>query len=62
MINITCDAPTTMPIDQLEAFQGDLKQITEEELGKLKAGILKYGFSFPVFVWRKKILDGHQRV
>lgn len=51
-----------MPIGDLEAFQGKLKSITEAEFEKLKAAILKYGFSFPVFVWRKSILDGHQRV
>ncbi len=62
IIKITCDAATTMPIDDLEAFQGKLKSITETEFEKLKSAILKYGFSFPVFVWRKSILDGHQRV
>ena len=61
-IRITCDVATTMPIDDLEAFQGKLKSITEAEFEKLKSAILKYGFSFPVFVWRKSILDGHQRV
>lgn len=61
-IRITCDTATTMPIDDLEAFQGKLKSITEAEFEKLKSAILKYGFSFPVFVWRKSILDGHQRV
>jgi len=49
-IRITCDAAITMPIDDLEAFQGKLKSITEAEFEKLKAAILKYGFSFPVFV------------
>lgn len=24
--------------------------------------IIKYGFSFPIFVWKKNILDGHQRL
>lgn len=61
-IKITCDTASMMPIGDLEAFQGKLKSITEAEFEKLKAAILKYGFSFPVFVWRKSILDGHQRV
>jgi hypothetical protein len=61
-IKITCDAANAMPIDDLEAFQGKLKSISEVEFEKLKSAILKYGFSFPVFVWRKNILDGHQRV
>lgn len=61
-IRITCDTASMMPIGDLEAFQGKLKSITEAEFEKLKKAILKYGFSFPVFVWRKSILDGHQRV
>lgn len=61
-IRITCDTASMMPIDDFEAFQGKLKSITEAEFEKLKSAILKYGFSFPVFVWRKSILDGHQRV
>lgn len=61
-IRITCDAATTMPVDDLEAFQGKLKSISEAEFEKLKSAILKYGFSFPVFIWKKNILDGHQRV
>lgn len=62
MINITCKYTDSLPIDQLEDFQGKLKTITKGELEKLKQSILKYGFSFPVFVWQKKILDGHQRL
>lgn len=61
-IKITCDTASMMPLNDLEAFQGKLKSITEAEFEKLKSAILKYGFSFPVFVWRKSILDGHQRV
>ena len=62
IIRITCDTASMMPLDDLAAFQGKLKSITEAEFEKLKSAIIKYGFSFPVFVWRKNILDGHQRV
>lgn len=51
-----------LPISEIEAFQGKLKSIDEENFDKLKRSILKYGFSFPIFVWNKKILDGHQRL
>ena len=61
-INITCKSGELIPIDQLKSFQGDLKIITDEQLTKLKDSIVKYGFSFPIFVWGKKILDGHQRL
>lgn len=62
MINITCDCKSMLPIEQIEAFQGKLKSIDDENFEKLKGSILKYGFSFPIFVWKNKILDGHQRL
>jgi hypothetical protein len=61
-IKITCKAADGMALDELYEFQGELKTISDDELEKLKKSILKYGFSFPVFVWENKILDGHQRL
>jgi hypothetical protein len=61
-IRIKCKAADGLEIDELEAFQGELKTITDDGLEKLKKSIIKYGFSFPVFVWKSKILDGHQRL
>lgn len=51
-----------LPIEEIENFQGELKSIDQTNLNKLKSSIEQYGFSFPIFVWRKKILDGHQRL
>lgn len=61
-ISITCKTGELIEIAKLERFQGDLKEITPEAMEKLKASIIKYGFSFPIFVWQTKILDGHQRL
>lgn len=61
-IKITCQGQKYLPIDQLKTFQGNLKELHEDEYEKLKRSILKYGFSFPVFVWQGYMLDGHQRV
>lgn len=61
-IPITCKSDQLIPISQLENFQGKLKAIDEQSFNKLKESIVKYGFSFPIFVWGKKILDGHQRL
>lgn len=61
-IEITCKTGELIEIAKLERFQGDLKDITPEAMDKLKASIVKYGFSFPIFVWQTKILDGHQRL
>ena len=61
-IQITCTGSGVKPIEQLRDFQGGLKTLRPEQLGKLKRSILKYGFTFPVFTWQDKILDGHQRL
>ena len=61
-IKIKCKAADGLAIDELYEFQGELKTISDDELERLKKSILKYGFSFPVFVWKNKILDGHQRL
>lgn len=61
-ISITCKTGELIEIAKLDRFQGDLKEITAEAMEKLKASIIKYGFSFPIFVWQTKILDGHQRL
>ena len=61
-IKITCKGQQYIPLGKLKAFQGNLKELRPDEFEKLKRSILKYGFSFPVFVWKNNILDGHQRV
>ena len=67
-IAITYDARTTVPLDTVTDFQGDAKQITQDNLDKLKRSILKHGFFVPMFVWKKSassktyIIDGHQRL
>ena len=62
-IEITCQGARYQDIFELTEFQGSLKELTEERALKLRRSILKYGFSFPVFVWdHNKILDGHQRI
>ena len=61
-ISVTCKGSSTVPLDKLQDFQGNLKTLGDAEFEKLKRQILKYGFSFPVFVWGDHILDGHQRV
>ena len=61
-IPITCKVTEYETLLRLKDFQGGLKSISKIELEKIKASILKYGFSFPVFVWELNILDGHQRL
>lgn len=61
-IKVTCKGQKYIPIEQLKDFQGGLKKLSKEAEKKLERSIIKYGFSFPVFVWQNKILDGHQRI
>lgn len=50
---------------KLEPFQGELKDLTEENYKKLLTSIKDEGFFVPVFVWQHEgknyLLDGHGR-
>ena len=63
-IEIKCEGAATLSIEGLKEFQGKLKSLSPENKKKLKNNILKYGFSAPIFVWKKGeekyILDGKQ--
>lgn len=61
-IPITCKGSGYLPIEQLKNFQGNLKELSESDFEKIKISLLKYGFTFPVFVWKNNLLDGHQRM
>lgn len=64
-IRIACQGHTTLDIDKLEAFQGDLKDLSKDNYNKLRKQILELGFSEPVSVWQQGghnyLLNGHQR-
>lgn len=64
-IKITCKTKATLPLVELTDFQGDLKYRDKIDIERVQKSILKYGFSFPFFVWkndkRNYILDGHGR-
>ena len=63
-IQITCEGQAYKDIDELQNFQGSLKKLPNKAYKRLKHLILKYGFSFLVFVWKghNEIIDGHQRI
>ena len=65
-VRITCDGNFFVNLDELKDFQEGLKTLTDENKNSLKENILKFGFSFPFFIWEddeknKWINDGHQR-
>lgn len=69
-IEIRCKGSSTAKLEDLHEFQGELKELSDENYNKLKDEILDLGFSAPFFVWATvngeqreslNLLDGHQR-
>jgi hypothetical protein len=65
-IKVTCRGADSLPMDTIEEFQGNLKTRTKKDIEKIINSILKYGFTFPFFVWehegRYSTIDGHGRI
>lgn len=65
-VEIKCKGADALFIDQLEPFQGNLKELSKANYEKLKKEILELGFSEPVSVWpyngKFLLFNGHQRV
>lgn len=63
-INVTCEAAKRLSVEELLEFQGELKTLHVKSYNRLKNSIVKYGFAFPMFIWKGKnrLLDGHQRL
>lgn len=65
-IKITCEGADAVEYDKIMDFQGELKEMNDEDAERLDNAILKYGFNSPVHVWKqgRKLwnLDGHQRL
>ncbi len=69
-IIISCTGSDQLPLVAIENFQGGLKQRGKKETEQIITSILKYGFSFPFFIWKHEAqgvehnycLDGHGRL
>lgn len=65
-IEITCKGADSIFLEQLNPFQGNLKDLSRENYEKLKKEVLELGFSEPISVWKDKeklrVLNGHQRL
>lgn len=65
-VQVTCESTDLIDPDKLTPFQGDLKWLEDKQYEKLKLSLLRHGFSFPVFAWRKGktnfVIDAHQRL
>jgi len=66
VLDCTCKCELRLQVEEMQDFQGALKDLSEDGYANLKASMVRYGFSFPEFVWRSpdgwKTLDGHQRL
>jgi hypothetical protein len=64
-LKISCTGADTLRIEQIEPFQGQLKELSKANYKKLRKSMEDFGFSFPFFIWRTdgrfKTIDGHQR-
>lgn len=65
-VAIRCEGARTLKLDELLEFQGNLKDLSEEDYNKFKRVILSHGFSEPISVWQHEgknhIVNGHQRL
>ena len=64
-ILIKCETKDTLELAELTELQGGLKERTDIDYDKIKLSIIKFGFSFPLFVWKSGktnyLCDGHGR-
>lgn len=65
-VRIACQGAEFRELDDLTEFQGELKNLSDINAGKLRREILELGFSEPVAVWERgkkaHVLNGYQRV
>ena len=65
-IRISCKVADFLPVESIEEFQGNFKKRSKKEIEQIITSILKFGFSFPFFIWHHDghywCLDGHGRI
>ncbi len=65
-IQIQCKGALLLDIDELNEFQGELKDLSVDNYLRLKKSILEFGYTEPISVWKNEgmwwILNGHQRL
>lgn len=64
-ISIKCETKDSLELAEMTELQGGLKIRDDIDYDKIELSILKYGFSFPFFIWKSGktnyLLDGHGR-
>lgn len=70
MKSISCNVESNkyVELERIDAFQDDLKELTDDAFKALKKALIKHGIISAIDVWidpednRYKCLDGHQRI
>lgn len=65
-VRISFKESAMLPLESLLAFQGKLKNLSEQSYEKLKHQILRLGFAEPFSIWedpdgKRHLINGHQR-
>jgi hypothetical protein len=64
-IPVSCKTKDAIALEKITEFQGGLKARDENDIKKIKKSLVKYGISFPFFIWKNGnacyCLDGHGR-
>lgn len=67
IIKVGVEGRTTLALDDLNVFQGELKRLERPEYEQMMANFKKHGIRFTLSVWKNPeddkwcLLDGHQR-
>lgn len=56
-VRVTCETAASLPLDDMVSFQGNLKSLSEKGFARLRASVIKYGLSFPSFIWQNEGAD-----
>lgn len=51
-----------VPIDEIEAYPGNAKIHTGEQIEQIKKSIQEFGFNDPLGIWHGEIVEGHGRL
>lgn len=60
-LQITCETEERIPWATLKGYERNRLKGEGRDLTKLRVSVERYGFAFPVFVWKKYVLDGAGR-
>jgi hypothetical protein len=64
-IRVTCKTADSLPYEQIELLQGELKERSDDQIDKICRSVIKHGWAFPEFIWKNQghnyCLDGHGR-